>query len=89
MMVAGNFAPGNAGVPFYTDVICPVLTIALAIIAARNRARFRIEGTGVDKQKKTAAELEDIVKQRIGADDFKVTVHADPETGWHVMIHGR
>jgi hypothetical protein len=43
----------------------------------------------VDKQKKTAAELEEIVKQRIGAGDFKVTVHANPETGWHAMIHGR
>jgi len=31
MMVAGNFAPGNAGVPFYMDVICP----ALVIIATR------------------------------------------------------
>jgi hypothetical protein len=45
-------------------------------------------GTSVDKQK-TAAELEEIVKQRIGAGDFKVTVHANPKTGWHVMIHGR
>ena len=35
MIVAGNFAPGNAGVPFYMDVICPVLAIALAIMAAR------------------------------------------------------
>jgi hypothetical protein len=43
----------------------------------------------MDKQRKTAAELEEIVKQRIGAGDFKVTVHADPMTGWHVMIHGR
>ena len=34
MMVAGNFAPGNAGVPFYMDVICPTLTIPLVIIAA-------------------------------------------------------
>jgi hypothetical protein len=29
----------------------------------------------VDKQTKTAAELEEIVKQRLGAGDFKVTVH--------------
>jgi hypothetical protein len=29
------------------------------------------------------------MKLRIGAGDFRVTVHADPETGWHVMIHGR
>jgi hypothetical protein len=43
----------------------------------------------LDKQKKTAAELEEIVKQRIGAGDFRVTVHANPETGWHAMIHGR
>jgi hypothetical protein len=35
MMIAGNFAPGNAGVPFYMDVICPVLVIALLIKATR------------------------------------------------------
>jgi len=33
MMVAGNFAPGNAGVPFYMDVICPVLAIILLVVA--------------------------------------------------------
>jgi hypothetical protein len=43
----------------------------------------------MDQQRKTAAELEEIVKQRSGAGDFKVTVHANPETGWHAMIHGR
>jgi hypothetical protein len=37
MMLAGNFAPGNAGVPFYMDVICPVLAITLLIIGARER----------------------------------------------------
>jgi hypothetical protein len=37
MMIAGNFAPGNAGVPFYMDVICPLLAITLLIIAARSR----------------------------------------------------
>jgi hypothetical protein len=35
MMVAGNFAPGNAGLPFYMDVICPSLAIALIVIAKR------------------------------------------------------
>jgi hypothetical protein len=41
MAVAGNFAPGNAGVPFYMDVICPALAITLLIIAIRERsARF-------------------------------------------------
>jgi hypothetical protein len=45
--------------------------------------------TIVDKQKKTAAELEEIVAQRIGAGDFKVTVHRNPETGWHATIYGR
>jgi hypothetical protein len=27
MLIAGNFAPGNAGVPFYMDIICPTLAI--------------------------------------------------------------
>jgi hypothetical protein len=43
----------------------------------------------VDKQKNTATELEEIVKQRIGAGDFKVTVHHDPELGWHARIYSR
>jgi hypothetical protein len=43
----------------------------------------------VDKQKKTATELEEIVKQRIGAGDFKVTVHYDPQAGWRATIYGR
>ena len=43
----------------------------------------------MDKQEKTAAELEEIVKQRIGAGDFKVTVHANSEMGWHATIYGR
>ena len=38
MLIAGNFAPGNAGVPFYTDIICPVLAIALLGIAKRQSA---------------------------------------------------
>jgi hypothetical protein len=41
MMVAGNFAPGNAGVPFYMDVICPALALSLLIIATRQRERSR------------------------------------------------
>jgi hypothetical protein len=43
----------------------------------------------MDKQKKTATELEEIVTQRIGAGDFKVTVHRNPETGWHAALFGR
>jgi len=38
MLFASNFAPGNAGVPFYTDIICPVLAIALLGIAKRQSA---------------------------------------------------
>jgi hypothetical protein len=37
MAEAGNFAPGNAGLPFYMDVICPVLAIALVTIAKRQQ----------------------------------------------------
>ena len=43
----------------------------------------------MDKQKKTAAELEDIVKQRIGAGDFKIAVNRNLEVGWHATIYGR
>jgi hypothetical protein len=39
MIVAGNFAPGNAGVPFYMDIICPALAIILVIIATRQQRR--------------------------------------------------
>jgi disulfide bond formation protein DsbB len=39
MMVAGNFAPGNAGLPFYMDVICPTLAIILVIVAKRREKR--------------------------------------------------
>lgn len=35
MLVAGNFAPGNAGVPFYMDILCPLLAIALVLRAKR------------------------------------------------------
>jgi hypothetical protein len=43
----------------------------------------------MERHTKTAAELEEIVKQRIGPGDFRVTVHPHPETGWHVTIYGR
>jgi hypothetical protein len=38
MAEANNFAPGNAGLPFYMDIICPVLAIALVAIAKRQQA---------------------------------------------------
>ena len=38
MLAAGNFAPGNAGVPFYMDIMCPMLAIALLAIARRRRS---------------------------------------------------
>lgn len=37
MLMAGNFAPGNAGVPFYMDVICPLLAIALLFATNRRK----------------------------------------------------
>jgi len=33
MLVAGNFAPGNAGVPFFMDIIAPVLAISLLVLS--------------------------------------------------------
>ena len=37
MIIAGNFGPGNAGVPFYMDIIGPLIAIALLMVARRNR----------------------------------------------------
>lgn len=41
MLAAGNFAPGNAGVPFYMDIICPLLSIALLVVARRQVSAVR------------------------------------------------
>jgi hypothetical protein len=38
MIAAGNFAPGNAGPVFYLDIILPVATIVLLLIARPNAA---------------------------------------------------
>lgn len=35
MIEAGNFAPGNAGTPFVTDILCPALAILLLALARR------------------------------------------------------
>jgi len=35
MMEANNFAPGNAGVPFYMDILCPALALTLTFLADR------------------------------------------------------
>ena len=36
MLATGNFASGNAGTPFFMDIIVPVLSIILSIMAHRN-----------------------------------------------------
>ena len=35
MVSAGNFAPGNAGVPFYMDIFAPALAVALLFASRR------------------------------------------------------
>ena len=40
----------------------------------------------MDKQSKTAADLEQIVKVRMGAGDFDVIVQRGPEAGWHAIV---
>ncbi|HUC50077.1 MAG TPA: DUF6790 family protein [Xanthobacteraceae bacterium] len=37
MVMAGNFAPGNAGVPFYMDIIGPLSAIALLFVSSRRK----------------------------------------------------
>nr|WP_139372950.1 DUF6790 family protein [Nitrobacter vulgaris] len=36
MVIVGNFAPGNAGLPFYMDIVCPLLAIALVFVSKAN-----------------------------------------------------
>jgi hypothetical protein len=38
MIVAGNFAPGNAGVPFYMDILMPLSAIALLFASKPEKA---------------------------------------------------
>jgi uncharacterized membrane protein len=42
MIAAGNFAPGNAGVPFFGDLAFPVLALILLIIVQRSDAAPRL-----------------------------------------------
>jgi hypothetical protein len=42
MIAAGNFAPGNAGVPFFGDLAFPVLALILLIIVQRSESAPRI-----------------------------------------------
>ena len=42
MVATGNFAPGNAGVPFIGDLIFPVLALILLIVVQRSEAAERI-----------------------------------------------
>ena len=42
MIAAGNFASGNAGVPFLDDLTLPVLTLILLIIVQRSESAPRI-----------------------------------------------
>lgn len=42
MLAVGNFAPGNAGVPFYMDIIAPLLAIALLVAARPAKTRQTI-----------------------------------------------
>ena len=39
MLGSGDFSSGNAGVPFYMNIICPVLAIALLVLEYRRRLR--------------------------------------------------
>lgn len=41
MLAAGNFAPGNAGIPFYMDIFAPMLAVTLLVFAKRRRSLER------------------------------------------------
>ena len=41
----------------------------------------------MNKLPRTATELEEEVRLRLGAGDYGVTIHSSPALGWHAMIH--
>lgn len=41
MVISGNFAPGNAGLPFYIDVVCPLLAIALIFVSTADAHKLK------------------------------------------------
>lgn len=45
MLAVGNFAAGNAGVPFYMDIIAPLLAIALLAAARRAETPQTVRAT--------------------------------------------
>ena len=40
----------------------------------------------MSREKRTAAELEDMIKQRLGMGGIHLKVHRDPAYGWHPTI---
>ena len=42
----------------------------------------------MNKSSRTASELEEELRVRLGAGDYKLTVHASSALGWRAMIHG-
>jgi hypothetical protein len=46
MITAHNFAPGNAGVIFYTDILIPLIGIALLWLAHRYQKPHSVPGVG-------------------------------------------
>jgi hypothetical protein len=51
------------------------------------RLEYSARSPPVDSKRRQRPSL--IVKQRIGAGDFRVTIHRNPEAGWHATIYGR
>jgi hypothetical protein len=56
MMAAGNFAPGNAGVIFYTDILIPLIGFALLWLQHRY-PRERVVATPHGRDREPASVL--------------------------------
>lgn len=50
--------------------------------------RNQMEDVDMDKLPRTASELAEEMRLRLGAGDYKVTIHESPALGWHAIIHG-
>jgi hypothetical protein len=51
-----------------------------------NRSKKEREEIDMDKRLRTASELAEELRIRLGAGDYRLTVHRSPVLGWHVMV---
>jgi hypothetical protein len=52
------------------------------------RSKKELEDVDMEKRLRTAFELEEEMRVRLGPGDYRLTVHRSPVLGWHAMVDG-